>query len=67
MKAVQEILKIRSVFREKVNLVVKTVTLLQIGFEERKHSEVFTLFKSYLDERLEQKSKELETKQKADL
>lgn len=41
MKAVQEILKIRSVFRETVNLFVKTV------------SQVFSLFKSYLEERLE--------------
>ena len=55
MKALQEILKIWSVFRETVNLVVKTV------------SQVFSLYKSYLEERLEQKGKELETKQKADL
>ena len=47
MKAVQEILKLRSVLR--------------------KVSQVLSLFKSYLGERLEQKRKELETKQKADL
>ena len=41
MKALQEILKIRLVFRETVNLFVKTVR------------QVFSLFKSYLEERPE--------------